>query len=105
MQTAPAAAGAAAAVSGDAMVPLADIFNHKASLVLLEDGWQVCFNLLSFSHTTLKGGGAQQHALEACNTYQGSSARQVCLLMMLMMRWAVAMHCALRKGSSSEHSQ
>ncbi|KAF6262972.1 hypothetical protein COO60DRAFT_557117 [Scenedesmus sp. NREL 46B-D3] len=26
---------------GDAMVPLADIFNHKASLVLLEDGWQV----------------------------------------------------------------
>jgi hypothetical protein len=27
--------------AGDAMVPLADIFNHKASLVLLEDGWQV----------------------------------------------------------------
>ncbi|KAF8061932.1 davT [Scenedesmus sp. PABB004] len=26
---------------GDAMLPLADIFNHKASLVLLEDGWEV----------------------------------------------------------------
>lgn len=26
---------------GDAMVPLADIFNHKASLVLLDDAWKV----------------------------------------------------------------
>lgn len=26
---------------GDAMLPLADIFNHKASLVLLDDAWKV----------------------------------------------------------------
>lgn len=38
--------------AGDAMVPLADIFNHKASLVLLEDSWQV---------------GAMMQALAACN--------------------------------------